>query len=77
MEGTMRCLPYFLPVLFLALFMSLLVLETSYSQDWPHFWPARFDFSAGNDPKVITMGNFNKDSHQDLAVAVEEHTRRP
>jgi len=40
-----------------------------HAQDRPYFWPARFQFQAGNDPRDIVIGDFNEDGLQDLAAA--------
>jgi hypothetical protein len=53
------------------LFLSVMATGNAHSQDWPHFWPARFDFLTGvaGDRSSIAVGDFDEDGRQDLAVA--------
>ncbi len=65
----MHRLCYSSHILIIGLLLSLTIYQYMYSQDWPHFWPARFDFPVGDNPLCVATGDFDKDGVEDLAVA--------
>ena len=56
---------YVLPVILL---LTVITGKDSFSEDWPLFWPARFDILVGVDPRTVAVGDFDKDGKEDLAV---------